>query len=173
MWQTAGGRVMAAAAGPASEGRGPFCAGRSRPRAPRPSPSAAAPGPSGAACAPRPGPAGGRAFSGLRRRGAESRPGSGRRGVFLGHRGSLRPASGTATTRGLLRELWPWPGALGSIFRGPRVYGGWGGRKMSVLSPGCQAHLFLFSLIFGEGSSPWFFLRCAFSQLPPHRRSGD
>lgn len=66
--------------------------------------------------------------------------------------------------------------AWGAGFHLPRSarYGGWGGRrKMSVLSSGGQAHLFLFSLIFGEGSPPRFFLRCGFSQLPPHPRSGD
>lgn len=85
---------MAAAAGQAGDGHGPFCAGRSRPRAARPSPSAPAPGPSGAACVPQAGPGGGRACPGRRCRGAESPP-------VLGVRGSLRPAAGAVTARGV------------------------------------------------------------------------
>lgn len=164
---------MAAASGPAGEGRGPFCAGRSRPHAPRPAPSAAAPGPSGVACAPRPGPgrAGGRASSGPRCRGAETRPGAAASVSSAWRFSQTGPrASGTATTRGA-----PVAAAWGAGFHLPRSarYGGWGGRKMSVLSPRCQAHLFLFSWVFGPGSSQRFFWCCASSQLPPHSRSGD
>lgn len=146
----AGGWVMAAAAGPASEGRGPFCAGRSRPRAPRPSPSAAAPGPSGAACAPRSGPAGDRACPGPRCRGAEPRPDLGRGECFQGLEAvsdrpeGLRDCDDPQAPEGAVAVAW----GAGFHLPLPVLYGGWRGRKMGVPSPGCQAHLFLFSLDF-------------------------
>lgn len=152
---------MAAAPGPAGEGRGPFCAGPSRPHAPRPAPRAADPGPSGVACAPRPvlGRAGGRASSVPRCRGTETRPwpaAEAAASVSSAWRFSQTGprASGTATTRGA-----PMAAAWGAGFHLPRParYRGWGGTKMSVLSLGCHAHLFLFSWVFGPGSSQWFF----------------